>query len=39
MTFPVAGSISVSLLLPLLLTHSVFRSYDGTTCCGTFPAR
>src|SRR6476620_5035699 len=31
---PVVGSIGVSELPPSsLLTHSVFRSYDGTTCC------
>ena len=34
---PVNGSIGVSVLEPLLSTHSVVRSYDGTTCCGTLP--
>ncbi len=31
---PVAGSMGTSALPVSLFTHSVFRSYDGTTCCG-----
>ena len=38
---PVVGSIGVKLPLlrraPLLATHKVFRSQDGTTCCGLTP--
>ena len=34
---PVAGSMGVSVLPLSLLTHSVFRSQDGTTCCGWLP--
>jgi hypothetical protein len=38
---PVIGSIGVSAPLPrrsaLFATHSVFRSQDGTTCCGLIP--
>src|SRR4051812_5612366 len=36
-TLPVAGSIGVRLLPMSLLTHSVLRSQDGTTCCGCRP--
>ncbi len=40
---PVAGSTGVSVpsVRPsaLLVTHSVFRSHDGTTCCGLSPTR
>ena len=35
--FPVTGSIAVRLLPMSLLTHSVFRSYEGTMCWGTAP--
>src|SRR3954469_148160 len=31
---PVRGSIGVSMLPLLSLTHSVLRSHEGTTCCG-----
>jgi hypothetical protein len=34
---PVAGSIGVRVLPALLLTHSVLRSNDGTTCCAIAP--
>ena len=38
---PVLGSIGVKLpdvrRLPLLATHKVFKSHDGTTCCGLTP--
>ena len=38
---PVFGSIGVSVpsVVPsaLLVTHSVVRSHDGTTCCGLRP--
>ena len=38
---PVFGSIGVRLpsVRPsaLLVTHSVLRSYEGTTCCGLWP--
>ena len=34
---PVSGSIGVRLFPELFATHSVFMSYDGTTCCGTRP--
>ena len=41
--FPVVGSIGVRLpsVRPsaLLVTQSVLRSYDGTTCCGFTPTR
>ena len=36
---PVAGSIAVRLLPLSFSTHSVFRSYDGVTCCGRRPTR
>src|ERR1700693_3972053 len=40
---PVFGSIGVRLpsVRPsaLLATHRVFRSHDGTTCCGLNPTR
>ena len=31
---PVAGSTGVSMLPLLSLTHRVFMSHEGTTCCG-----
>src|SRR5678816_3502681 len=38
---PVSGSIGVRLprvvFSALLATHSVFKSHDGTTCCGLTP--
>src|SRR5437016_2066940 len=34
---PVAGSIGVRLLPWSLVTQSVRRSQDGTTCCGSPP--
>src|SRR4029078_10559209 len=36
---PVTGSTGVSWVSSLLSTHNVDKSYDGTTCCGTRPAR
>ena len=36
---PVRGSIGVSELLSSLVTHSVLRSHDGVTCCGSSPDR
>src|SRR5664279_6578745 len=40
---PVVGSIGVRLALvvfsALLATQSVFRSHEGTTCCGLRPTR
>ena len=35
--WPVFGSIGVSELPSSLSTHSVFRLYDGVTCCGSAP--
>ncbi len=35
--FPVVGSIGVKLLPSLLVTYSVDRSHDGTTCWGRAP--
>jgi len=39
--FPVTGSMGVRLPSgrpsALLVTHSVFRSHEGTTCCGWIP--
>src|SRR5207247_10008627 len=39
--FPVVGSMGVRLpsVRPsaLLVTHRVFRSWEGTTCCGLIP--
>ena len=35
--FAVAGSMRVTLLPTSLRTHSVRRSHEGVTCCGSFP--
>ena len=34
---PVIGSIDVRLFPLLLFTYRVFRSHEGTTCCGSAP--
>src|ERR1700674_3311828 len=36
-SWAVTGSIGVRLFEELFATQRVERSYDGTTCCGTFP--
>src|SRR4051794_7739756 len=35
--FPVLGLIVVTLLPSSFSTYKVFRSHDGTTCCGSAP--